>query len=228
MKKTAFLWVLGIVWAWNGLALAQSAFWTYDDQDNESQIPSECDGVFDENRGGVFVPTPDEMAARGEEFLIDADPVERRKAGFCLIAAALQGHIPSQYRVAQMYNKGLVLPQDDLSAYRWAFLASLNGHEDAGKLALLLERFLTTEEIEAATQSIQSMLPDIGSRNKELLAAQQERVAAKRRELELVNAELDRELGLKPVAPSAGGAGPMSQALKAVPGGAVFSDDDRL
>ena len=80
---------------------AQLAFWNYDDDDSESQIPAECDGTFDESRGGVFMPSKTELAARGEAFLINHDPVERKKAGYCLIGAAMQGHVPSQYRVAQ-------------------------------------------------------------------------------------------------------------------------------
>ena len=157
MKKTAFSLALGGFLLLSGSATAQLAFWNYDDSDMASQIPVECDGVFDENRGGVFMPTAEQMAAQGEEFLLDADPSIRNKAGYCLIGAALQGDIPSQFRVAQLYSKGIVLPQDDLSAYRWAFLASLNGHEEATKLALLLERFLTAEEIETALVSITSL-----------------------------------------------------------------------
>ena len=228
MKKKAFWIVLGLCLLCGRAAQAQTAFWAYDDDDNESQIPSECDGTFDENRGGVFIPTPEEMAERGEEFLISGDPVERNKAGFCLIGAALQGHVPSQYRVAQLYNKGIVLPQDDLSAYRWAFLASLNGSEDASKLALLLERFLTTEEIERATQSIQQLLPEIGSRNKEFLAEWEGRVRAKQKELDLLNAEIDRELGLKTLSPGVSRPAARPKAPDVAPTNNIFSEKDRL
>lgn len=232
MKKTLFLFAFGLGLA--GTAHAQQAFWNYDDTDSESQIPAECDGVFDESRGGVFVPTPTEMAERGEAFLINPDPVERNKAGYCLIAAAMQGDIPSQYRVAQLYSKGIVLPQDDLSAYRWAFLASLNGHEEAARLALLLERFLTTKEIELATSSVNSMRPAITSRHQAELDAQQKRVDAKQKELDEINDEIDKILGIpkqkeeatdstaKPQNPEIA-----EKTQKAVPHGAIFGEADR-
>ena len=231
MKKTVFLFLLAL--GFSGTARSQQAFWNYDDTNSESQIPAECDGVFDESRGGVFVPSPAEMAERGEAFLINPDPVERNKAGYCLIAAAMQGHIPSQYRVAQLYAKGIVLPQDDLSAYRWAFLASLNGHEEASKLALLLERFLTTKEIELATSSINSMRPAITNRYQAELDAQQRRVDAKQKELDEVNDEIDKLLGIstkpkqaksetKPQNPEIA-----AKTQKAVPHGAIFGESDR-
>lgn len=233
MRKTALLGLVITFLMGANVAFAQSAtFWSYDDWDNEIQIPAECDGVFDDSRGGVFVPTPEEMAEQGELFLLNGDPIERSKAGFCLIAAALQGHVPSQYRVAQLYNKGMVLPQDDLSAYRWAFLASMNGHQDAGKLALLLERFLTTEEIELATQTIQEMLPTIESRNQQLLNEQQARVDAKKRELDMINLEIEQALGIQTQKPVVAKPAPQilsqPQASQVAPTGSIFSESDRL
>ena len=234
MKKI-FYFILALGLTGTLPARAQQAFWNYDDTDSESQIPAECDGTFDESRGGVFVPPPEEMAARGEAFLINPDPVERNKAGYCLIAAAMQGHIPSQYRVAQLYSKGIVLPQDDLSAYRWAFLASLNGHEEASKLALLLERFLTTREIELATSSVNGMRPAITSRYQAELDAQQRRVDAKQKELDAVNDEIDKILGI-PTKPKDKGTPSetkpknpeiAAKTKKAVPHGAIFGEADR-
>ena len=229
MKKLNFL-IMSIMLLGAGMASAQTAFWNYDDFDTETQIPAECDGVFDDTRGGVFVPSPEEMAARGEEFLLKADRAERNKAGYCLIAAAQQGYVPAQYRVAQLYNKGIVLPQDDLSAYRWAFLASLNGHQEATRLALLLERFLTTQDIELATSAVQQMLPTISSRYKEELAEQQKRVAEKQQQLDAINEEIDKALGVKPQN-KAERKSPLSEALiqaaKAVPEGEIFGEADR-
>lgn len=229
MKKTAFSLILSGILCFSEAAGAQLAFWNYDDYDMASQIPAECDGIFDENRGGVFMPTAEQMAVQGEEFLLDADPTVRNKAGYCLIGAALQGHIPSQYRVAQLYSKGIVLPQDDLSAYRWAFLASLNGHEEATKLALLLERFLTAEEIELATSSLQQMLPNIKSRYQAELTAQEAKVDAKQKELDAVNREIDIMLGIKPLesAYPKKNEAVQSAVNQATPKGAVFSEADR-
>ena len=233
MKKTAFL-ILGLGLLGAQPAWSQLAFWNYDDTNSESQIPAECDGTFDESRGGVFMPSAAEMAKRGEEFLINPDPTERNKAGYCLIAAALLGDIPSQYRVSQLYSKGIVLPQDDLSAYRWAFLASLNGHEEASKQALLLERFLTTKEIELATTTVHSMLPGISKRYQAELDAQQKRVDAKQKELDDINDEIDTMLGIKkpsekkkdedksPKNPELA-----AKVKQAVPHGAIFGEGDR-
>lgn len=228
MKKTALLTLTVLVFSAISPAGAQLAFWNYDDANSESQIPAECDGVFDDSRGGVFMPTSVEMAEHGEEFLLNTDPVERNKAGYCLIAAALLGHVDSQYRVAQLYNKGIVLPQDDLSAYRWAFLASLNGHEEAGKLALLLERFLTTEEIELATRSVQAMLPSIGNKYKAVIAEQQKRIDAKQQELDKINDEIDTMLGIKTQSAKTETPAEPKQAGQVVPTGAIFSNADRI
>jgi len=236
MKKKIFYLLVALGLAGSYPAMAQQAFWNYDDEDAESQIPAECDGTFDESRGGVFMPTTRELAERGEAFLINPDPVERKKAGFCLVAAAMQGHIPSQYRVAQLYAKGIVLPQDDLSAYRWAFLASLNGHEEASKLALLLERFLTTKEIELATSSINNMRPGIKQRYQSELDSWKNRVDAKQKELDDINDEIDKILGIaqpkkdkKQDAPSSQPKDPAlaAKVQQAVPHGAIFGESDR-
>lgn len=223
---------------------AQLAFWNYDDGDNATVIPAECDGIFDETRGGVFLPTPEEMREQGEKFLLDSNPEERNKAGYCLIAAALQGDVPAQYRVAQLYNKGLVLPQDELSAYKWAFIASLNGNKDADRLALLLERFLTTEDIELATSSIQALVPTIHNKYQKELAEQEKRVAEKQAQLDEINTEIDSILGINTkdivtrrtnkqrasgsVTPaSASASNAVKQAKKSVPQGSIFSEADR-
>jgi hypothetical protein len=121
---------------------------------------------------------------------------KRQGAGYCLTAAALQGHTEAQYRLAQLYNKGVVLPQNDLVAYKWAFVASMNGHEGATRLALLLEQFLTTEEIKLATASIEGLLPQMSNEKQTALEEQQQRVNEKIMELEKINAEIDSILGV--------------------------------
>ena len=113
-----------------------------------------------------------------------------------MTAAALQGHTEAQYRLAQLYNKGIVLPQNDLVAYKWAFIASMNGHEGATRLALLLEQFLTTEEIKAATASVEGLLPQMSAEKQTALEEQQQRVNEKMIELEKINAEIDSILGV--------------------------------
>jgi hypothetical protein len=211
-----------------GSAQAQLAFWNYDDEGREAAIPPECDGTFDETSGLISVPTPDELFEKGEAFLLSANPIERNKAGYCLIGAALSGNVNAQYRVAQLYNKGVVLPQDELSAYRWAFIASLNGHEEANRLALLLERFMTTEDIQIATASISELLPNIEARYRQELDDASVIVSAKQEELDKINAEIDKMLGIKTdiVTPKT----PTSEKsiVPAGTSGAIFSEADRL
>ena len=110
-------------------------------------------------------------------------------------------------------------------------MASLNGHEAASKHALLLERFLTTQEIELATSSVQALMPEITNRYRRQLAAQQSRVDTKKAELDKINNEIDTMLGLKPAPESV--EKPNStlaqvQAQKAVPTGAIFTTSDRM
>ncbi|MGN1063419.1 MAG: hypothetical protein ACI4QM_03755 [Alphaproteobacteria bacterium] len=176
-------------------AYAQNAFWTFDEQNREAVIPPQCDGQFDEARGGVFLPSPDDLFEQGELFLMEKGE-KRLGAGYCLMAAAVQGHTEAQYRLAQLYNKGIVLPQNDLVAYKWAFIASLNGHEAASRLALLLEQFLTTEEIRAATDPVKSMLPQMLQKKQETLDEQTRIVEEKQIELERINSEIDAILGI--------------------------------
>lgn len=176
--------------------VAQNAFWAFDENNQEAVIPPQCDGQFDEARGGVFLPTKEDLFLHGEMLLVEKNE-KRQGAGYCLTAAALQGHTEAQYRLAQLYNKGVVLPQNDLMAYKWAFVASMNGHEGATRLALLLEQFLTTEEIKLATTSVESLLPGITNEKQTALEEQQKRVDEKLVELEKINAEIDSILGVE-------------------------------
>ena len=174
---------------------AQSAFWAFDENNQEAVIPPQCDGQFDEARGGVFMPSKEDLFLYGEALLMEKSE-KRLGAGYCLTAAALQGHTEAQYRLAQLYNKGVVLPQNDLVAYKWAFVASMNGHEGATRLALLLEQFLTTSEIEMATKSVESLLPDMLNEKQLALEEQQKTVDEKILELEKINVEIDSILGV--------------------------------
>lgn len=211
-----------------GSAQAQLAFWNYDDVGREAAIPAECDGSFDETTGNISVPSPDELLQQGESFLLAADPIERNKAGYCLIAAALSGNVNAQYRVAQLYNKGIVLPQDELSAYRWAFIAALNGHEEANRLALLLERFMTTEDIQVATASISELLPSIETRYNQELEKQSAQISAKQEELDKINAEIDNILGIKTNISTSKQTTPEEPIVPAGTEGAIFSEEDRI
>ncbi len=176
-------------------ALAQTAFWSYDENNIETPIPAQCDGQFDETHGGVFMPTPDELFEHGESFLLEKG-TERNNAAYCLLSAAIQGHVAAQYRIAQLYNKGLVLPQNDIAAYRWAFLASLNGNKEAEQLALTLEQLLSAEEIELATKTVEPLLPTIKQNVTTELEQQESILTEKKAELEEINKEIDTLLGV--------------------------------
>ncbi len=175
-------------------------FWGFDENNEETFIPAQCDGQFDETHGGVYMPTPDELFERGESFLLEKGS-NRSNAAYCLLAAAVQGNVKAQYRVAQLYNKGLILPQNDIAAYRWAFLASLNGSKDAEQLALTLEQLLSSEEIKLATNTVEPMLPTLKQDKKDLLADQEAILAEKKAELDKINQEIDTMLGVNYQAP---------------------------
>lgn len=130
-------------------AYAQEAFWAFDDDDKELIIPPECDEVFE----------ADELYEIGVR-LLEETGYARQGAAYCLLAAALapDGHAKAQYKVAEMYHKGLALPKSDLAAYRWATLAALNGSEEADHLGASIEQFLSIDDIQASTDSLASML----------------------------------------------------------------------
>lgn len=195
MKKVLLTGIFCGMFMCASAAFAQNAFWTFDETNREASIPPQCDGQFDEARGGVFMPTAEDLFNQGEVFLGDKGP-NRVNAGYCLLAAALQGHVGAQYRLAQLYNKGIVLPQNDLVAYKWAFIASMNGNKEAEQLALMMEQFLSTEDVQLATASIQAMLPEMLKQKQETLKEQQKVLEDKQIELEKINSEIDAMLGV--------------------------------
>ena len=139
-----------------GSASAQNLFWSFNDQQEPMTIAPECDARFDEVRGGVFMPSVEDVYQYGTIFLENQSDEIKRQAPYCFLVAALNGNADAQFKLAQLYNKGDILPQDDLSAYKWAFIAALNGNKDAEKFTLSLEQFLTTEDLEATDSAIQT------------------------------------------------------------------------
>lgn len=195
-KLTLFLLCLSVTFNLK----AQTAFWSFDANGDQLDIPLQCDGQFDETRGGVFLPTPEELYDYGESFLLEKGK-EKNNAAYCFLSAALQGHVGAQYRLAQMYNKGIVFSQNDLAAYKWAFLAALHGHKKAEQMALTLEQLLSTTDIDMATQSIQAILPSLTQRKTDSLAILSQELDAKKAKLEQINKEIDDMLGIKFVSP---------------------------
>ena len=152
MKK---ILVLGIILL-AGTASAQNLFWSFNDEQQPMTIAPECDARFDEVRGGVFMPTTEDVYQYGNIFLENQSYEIKRQAPYCFLVAALNGNADAQFKLAQMYNKGDILPQDDLSAYKWAFISALNGNKAAEKFTLSLEQFLTTDDLEATSAAIQT------------------------------------------------------------------------
>lgn len=244
MRKVILATFVGCLFSFTN-TYAQNAFWSYDENNQEAYIPAQCDGQFDETHGGVFMPTPDELFDQGELFLLEKGET-RNNAAYCLLSAAIQGHVKAQYRVAQLYNKGLVLPQNDIVAYRWAFLAALKGSKEAEQLALTLEQILTAEEIKMATSTVESMLPKLKEEKNELLEEQEAVLAEKQQELEEINKEIDELLGVKytvpnisPVTPKTEDDFVMDEPEKAPrsvgrrrspssSGNSIFSEEDRM
>ena len=150
---------------------AQNLFWSFNDEQLPMTIAPECDAKFDEVRGGVFMPSIEDVYQYGHIFLENQSPEIKRQAPYCFLVAALGGNADAQFILAQLYNAGDILPQDDLSAYKWAFIAALNGNKEAEKFTLNLEQFLTTEDLEAATGSIQSARLAIQENMQKQLAA---------------------------------------------------------
>jgi len=152
MKKLLFL---SLVLLANTVS-AQNLFWNFNDNQEPMTIAPECDAKFDEVRGGVFMPSVEDVYQYGTIFLENPAHEIKRQAPYCFLVAALNGNADAQFQLAQLYNKGDILPQDDLSAYKWAFIAALNGNKQAEKFTLNLEQFLTTADLEATGSAIQS------------------------------------------------------------------------
>lgn len=150
---------------------AQNIFWSFNDEQQPMTIAPECDAKFDEVRGGVFMPSLEDVFQYGKIFLENQSPEIKRQAPYCFLVAALGGNADAQFILAQLYNKGEILPQDDLSAYKWAFIAALNGNKEAEKFTLNLEQFLTTEDLEATSGAIQTARLQIQENMQKQLAA---------------------------------------------------------
>ncbi|MBQ3695852.1 MAG: sel1 repeat family protein [Alphaproteobacteria bacterium] len=173
MKKLLFLSFILTAWT----ASAQNLFWSFNDEQQPMTIAPECDARFDEVRGGVFMPSVEDVYQYGNIFLENQSYEIKRQAPYCFLVAALNGNADAQFKLAQLYNKGDILPQDDLSAYKWAFISALNGNKEAEKFTLSLEQFLTTSDLEATGSAIQTARLQIQENmKKQLDALQQEKI----------------------------------------------------
>lgn len=135
---------------------AQNVFWSFTDDQQPLTIAPECDARFEEIRGGVFMPSIEEVYQNGLAFLASSSDEIRRQAPYCFLSAALQGHADAQFQLAKMYNKGDLMAQDDLSSYKWALIAAANGNEEAQTFALNLEQVLTNRDLEIVNTEIKN------------------------------------------------------------------------
>ena len=211
MKKLLFL---GFILATTAVS-AQNLFWSFNDNQDPMTIAPECDAKFDEVRGGVFMPTVEDVYHYGTIFLDNPSDEIKRQAPYCFLVAALNGNADAQFQLARLYNKGDILPQDDLSAYKWAFISALNGNKDAEKFTLSLEQFLTTSDLEATGAAIQSARLQI-----------QENLQKQLAELKQQNEGLGSSgntQDLKPVAVRPGNMAPLPTSMTQ-----IFSDKDHF
>lgn len=234
MKKQNILVLLIGALLIGGSAGAQNIFWSYDDAQRESIIPPQCDGQFNEELGGVFVPSSKEMYDFGLT-LLNGDENAQAGAGYCLLGAASRGYIPAQAKVAQLYYKGEVLPQSNMAAYRWAYVAGLQGDTESQQLAMSLEQFLTTTEMKLATDVVPDMLKKFKDMQAEEEGYSEADLEDKRQELAEINKEIDEMLEIdveaiineakqevQPDEPDAG-----ADKSKVVPSGKIFNENDR-
>ena len=224
--------------SWVSLCSAQDMFWSFDDNQNPLPIPDECDAHFDEIRGGVFMPTVDEMYEYGMAFIKNAALSVQQQGAYCLLGAALQGHPDAQLEMARLYEEGRVLPQDDLSAYKWAFIAALNGNKPAEKITLMLEQLLTTADLEKTSAAIQETRMQIQQNLQQKLEEERRQANEEKTKLEAMNSEIRQQYQGTSDAPASAEAdsatlsdgGPSPQALQEANSNLnnIFTESDRL
>lgn len=225
MKK----YLIGILCvSWVGLCSAQDAFWSFDDSQNPLPIPAECDAKFDEIRGGVFMPTVDEMYDYGMDFVKNSALSVQQQGAYCLLGAALQGHPDAQLEMARLYEEGRVLPQDDLSAYKWAFIAALNGNKPAEKITLMLEQLLTTADLEKTSGAIQETRMQIQQNLQQRLEEERRQTEEEKEKLAALNAQ--NETGQVRGGNTLSSGGPTPEALQEANSNLknIFNESDRM
>ena len=217
---------------WAGICSAQDIFWSFDDNQNPLPIPAECDAKFDEIRGGVFMPTVDEMYEYGMAFIKNTALSVQQQGAYCLLGAALQGHPDAQLEMAKLYEEGKVVSQDDSSAYKWAFIAALNGNESAEKITLMLEQLLTTAELEKTSSAIYETRMQIQQNLQQKLEEERQKLAEEKAKLEKMNSDLGKGAVGKgaPYPAVLEGGGPSPEALQEDNSNLVniFNESDRM
>lgn len=155
------LLLIGFMVLLTSAAMAQEVFWGFDEDNRELIVPPECDNTFEAQE--LF-----DIGMR----LLDETGYAKQGAPYCLLAAALDNHSEAQYQVARLYQKGILLPKSDLAAYKWATLAALNGHQEADQMGANIEQFLSIQDIEASTKSLENLIPIIAENTQKELSAE--------------------------------------------------------
>ena len=231
----SFKYLIGFfLMGWTTQIFAQDMFWNFDDYQNPLTIPAECDAKFDEIRGGVFMPTIDEMYEYGMAFLKNSALSVQQQGAYCLLGAALQGDPRAQLEIAKLYEEGRVLPRDDLSAYKWAFIAALNGNKPAERMTLSLEQYLTTDDMEKTSAAIQETRMQIQRTLEEKLKEEHLQTKENKEKLHQMHSEIREQFTEKhdlPVADSiVQEEGPSPEDLQMFNSNlsAVFTESDRM
>lgn len=172
---------------------ADDLSWSFNDTGKKMPIPADCDGSFNEELGRFVLPTPEELYQAGNRYLFLKDD-EQLNAAYCFLSAALQGHLNSQYVLAQFYSRGMILPQNNLAAYKWAFLAGLQGHRVAERLAVSLEQYLSAEDIERASNTAKELAVTLPTSSQKQLEHIESEIAQKKQELADIYNEVDEAL----------------------------------
>ena len=73
--------------------------------------------------------------------------------------SADQGYAEAQYNLGWMYSKGRGVPQDYVSAHMWWNLSGSNGYEDAVENRNMVEKEMSTTQIEKAQEMARNWKP---------------------------------------------------------------------
>lgn len=177
MQKKILLAIIALFCAFP--VLAQEVFWGYDEENKELIVPPECDSALE----------TDELYEVGMR-LFNETGYARQGASYCLLVAAMDNHPKAQYQIAYMYYKGILLPKSDLAAYKWATLAALNGDEEGDKLGASIEQFLSIQDIELSTKSLESVLPVITKNTQQQLENEKKKQQLIKETIKAVDAEV--------------------------------------
>ena len=74
--------------------------------------------------------------------------------------AAAFGVVDSQYNLAILYARGVGVERDIVESYKWFALAGKGGDKDAGKKSLEVASHLDEQQLSAARQNVEALVPE--------------------------------------------------------------------